>query len=511
MLTKEASSGKALYEFTENASFVSMTKITESLFYHLVTMKRFLSIVLLTLGWSATFAQVRLARIFSDHAVLQRQQPIPVWGWAKPRETITVILAGQTQSAKADAAGKWMVRFTPLEAGGPHQLVATAKSGKAEAGDLLVGEVWLCSGQSNMEWPVKQADNYLTEKQNANFPQIRHFLVQHELALTPQTDLKTGDWKVCSAETVGDFTAVGFFFARELAQKLNIPVGLVHSSWGGSQAEGWISKEGMLSNAELRPVAQTLPTTWQQADSLVDYKLRKQLLGGSNPIAADEQKYLSADYNVSNWPNVDPFGQWDWKGMNGFRGQGYMARQVDIPAEMAAVQTTLALAENDSPSQIYINGKLVSEGALSSVRKIIIPANTWKAGNNLIMIKFGNAVKLPWYGLGLQGSANDLYVENSSGRVSLAGPWRIMPSFAEKHEYTRFMNNLATGLYNAMIVPLVPYGIRGALWYQGETNAGRAYQYRQTFPLLITDWRQKWGYEFPFYFVQLSSFGSTLR
>lgn len=420
-------------------------------------------------------------------------------------------MAGLTQSVKADAAGKWMVRFTPLEAGGPHQLNVTAKSGRAGVNDILIGEVWLCSGQSNMEWPVKQADNFATERKNANFPKIRHFRVEHELALTPQVDLKTGDWQVCSPETVGDFTAVGFFFARELAQKLNVPIGLLHSSWGGSQAEGWISREGMLSNDELRPTVEKFPTNWQQADSLVDYKLQKQLFGADKlyPTAADEKKYLDPSYDLSKWRQADPFGQWDWKGMNGFRGQGYMARSVDIPAEMTGQSTTLALAENDSPSQIYVNGRLVAEGTLTGVRMITVPANTWQPGTNRILIKFGNLVKLPWFGLGLQGSPSDLYVTDGGQKISLAGPWRIMPSFAGKHEYTRFMNNLATGLYNAMIAPLVPFGMRGVLWYQGETNAGRAYQYRQTFPLLITDWRKQWNQEFPFYFVQLSSYGAN--
>lgn len=468
---------------------------------------RFIILVLL-LANVAAFGQVRMARIFSDHVVLQRQQPIPVWGWAKPGETVKTSLAGQTQLAKADPSGKWMVRFTPLEAGGPHTLAVTAKSGNASATDVLIGEVWLCSGQSNMEWTVKQADNFATEKKNANFPQIRHFRVEHELALTPQTELKTGDWKVCSSETVGDFTAVGFFFARELVQKLNIPIGLMHSSWGGSQVEGWISKEGMLSNEELRPTVQNLPTTWQAADSLIDVKLRKQLQVPANLTAADEQKYVDPSYDFSGWRKNDPMGQWEWKDMRGFTGQGYMTRTVDITEEMASTQTTLGLAENDSPNKIYINGKLVSEGSLPGVRKITLPANTWKTGQNRILVKMGTMVDPSWYGLGLKGSGSDLYVAGSLQRISLAGgDWQLMPAFAEKHEYKRFMNNVAVSIYNAMIAPLEPMAMRGVLWYQGETNAGRSYQYRQSFPLLITDWRQKFGQNLSFYFVQLANYG----
>ena len=470
-------------------------------------MKTRFTIFLLLLVNVAAFSQIRLARLFSDHVVLQRQKPIPVWGWAKPRETVKATLAGQNQQAKADASGKWMVTFAALEAGGPHTLSVTAKSGNAQVSDVLIGEVWLCSGQSNMEFMVKQADNYAAEKQNADFPQIRHFRVEHELALTSQTELKTGDWKVCSSETVGDFTAVGFFFARELYQKLNIPIGLVHSSWGGSQIEGWISKEGMMSNAELRPTVQHLPTTWQAADSLIDVRLRQQLHVSPSLTATDEAKYLDPNYDFSNWAKSDPTGQWEWKGMRGFMGQGYMARIVTIPNEMVNEETTLALAENDSPNQIYINGKLISEGVSSGVRKITVPANTWKAGQNRIVMKLGNMVNPNWYGLGLKGSANDLYVADKLQRISLAHDWLLLPAFAEKHEYKRFMNNVAISMYNAMIAPLEPFAMRGVLWYQGESNAGRSYQYRQAMPLLITDWRQKFGQDMSFYIVQLASYG----
>ena len=471
-------------------------------------MRRYLLLFTSLIISTLSFGQVRLARLFSDHVVLQRQQPIPVWGWAKPGETVRATLAGQTMQAKADAAGKWTVRFTPLEAGGPHELAVTAKSGRAGATDVLIGEVWLCSGQSNMEWAVKQANNFPAEKQGANFPQIRHFRVEHELALTPQTELTKGNWVVASPETVGDFTAIGFFFARELTQKLNIPIGLLHSSWGGSQVEGWISKEGMMSNAELRPAAQRLPATWPQADSLNDAKLRRSFKA-MTVTAADERTYLNPNHDFANWRKTDPIGQWDWKDMQGFRGQGYMSRLIDVPTELTGVQTTLALAENDSPNEIYINGKKVAEGTLTGVRKLTIPANTWQPGPNRILLKMGEMVEPNWYGMGLKGSANDLYLDGAGQRISLATDWQMMPSFAEKHDYRKFMNNIAVSLYNAMIAPLEPMAMRGVLWYQGETNAGRAHQYRQSFSLLITDWRQKFGQDLSFYFVQLSSYGAS--
>ena len=470
-------------------------------------MQRILVFTLLLMSTSG-FAQFKLARLFTDHAVLQRQKTLPVWGLTKPNETVIIILAGQTQRTKADTLGKWMVRFSPFEAGGPHKLVAISAKDSIVLKDLLFGDVWLCSGQSNMEWTVGQSNNFANEKKNADFSEIRHFRVDHEVTIAPKTDLQSGHWKICSAETVGEFTGVGYFFAREVYQKMKVPIGLLHSSWGGSQIESWISKEAMMASPELKEYAQILPKSWEEADAYHDKKMRRQILGADiTPSVSDEKNYLLGDYDISKWLVSDPMGQWDWKGVWAFRGNGYMARVVDIPLSMTEVQTTLALAENDSYNEIYINGKLVSAGIIKGVRKIIVPAKFWTQGENQLMIKFGNMIDPAWYGLGLNGSPNDLYVSAGNERISIADNWKLMPSFADKHEYVHSSNNAGTTIYNGMIAPLLPYAIKGALWYQGESNAGRAYQYRKTFPLMIQDWRQKWGDNFPFYFVQLATYG----
>lgn len=186
-----------------------------------------------------------------------------------------------------------------------------------------------------------------------------------------------------------------------------------------------------------------------------------------------------------------------------------MARTVEIPEEMVGQATTLGLGIQDSFNEIYVNGQLVSEGIVEGTRKITLPANTWKSGNNQLVVNFGNMIQFPWYGLGVNGSPDDLFVSSKDSKVSLATDWYLMPSFAETHTYNHSSNNVGTTIYNAMIAPLVPFAIRGALWYQGESNAGRAYQYRQTFPLMINDWRKQWDDEFSFYFVQLSSYGAN--
>ena len=466
----------------------------------------------IVIGFSVS-AQLRFARIFSDHAVLQRQKPIPVWGWAKPGEAVTVYLNGnptQTQQTVAAADGKWQVQFGALEAGGPYVLGVSTAAAKLELSDILIGDVWLCSGQSNMEWTVRQADNYMQERKNAEFPKIRHFRVAHEVSLEPQTDLTEGAWEASSSETVGDFTAVGFFFAREVFQQTGVPVGILHSSWGGSQVESWISKEAMIASDVLSGYGKNLPRNWEEADMRLEKSIKKKLLGNPDLAisTADEQKYLQADYDFSNWLTADPMWQWDWKGVWAWRGNGYMAKMVDIPAEMVNRITTLSLADNFNQNEVYINGKLVAKGLFKGASRILLEPGAWKAGPNKLMVKMNRRIEPEWYGLGLMGSDKDLFVSTETQSISLAGSdWKLMPAFAEQHEFAHSSNNVGTAIYNSMIAPLIPYGIRGALWYQGETNAGRAYEYRHSFPLMIKDWRARWKEDFPFYFVQLSSYG----
>ncbi|MBS1792504.1 MAG: sialate O-acetylesterase [Acidobacteria bacterium] len=474
--------------------------------------KSVFAILFLLAAALTTAAEVRFARIFADHAVLQRQKNIPVWGFAAPNERVSVAFNGQTQSANADAAGRWSVVFAPIEAGGPFELKASAASGEAVVKDVLVGEVWLCSGQSNMEWTVKQADNFAAERKNADYPEIRHFFVEHRVEPDPQSDLRGGEWRPANASTVGDFSAIGFFFAREVYQKLKIPVGIVHSSWGGSQIEGWLSREGMLGSDELRDYALNLPKDWPAADAFLERHVKKATLGDENrnPTPEDEKKYTENGYDFSKWLRGGPVGQWDWQGIWAWRGNGFMARRVDVPAGFVGRETVLGLAESYSYNEIYVNGTRVFAGITKGKRAIIVPRNTWRAGDNSLVVKMNRAIEPEWYGLGFSGSPDDVYLAAGDERIPLAADsWYLMPAFAEKHEFAHSSNNVGTFIYNGMIAPLVPYAVRGVLWYQGETNAGRAYQYRRTFPLLIDDWRKKWGDDFFFFFVQLSSYGAN--
>lgn len=319
-------------------------------------------------------ADVSLPALFGNGMVLQRDQPVPVWGWASPQEAVTVTFRNQTLTTQADADGKWKVQLQPLSLGDPATLTVKGHNTLTFT-DVLVGEVWVCSGQSNMQMSVNAGLDADLEKAAAHFPGIRLFAVPLTTADQPQADV-VARWQVCSPETLGGFSAVGFYFGRQLHEVLQVPVGLIQTAWGGTRAEAWASPEMMAKNPNLKPIQES----W---DDL---------------LAKPASQKLTQDYEPK------------W----------------------AAWQAA------------------------------------WKAAR-------------------------------LSGQPAPARP--LHP------QNTRWSQHHPSTLYNAMVAPLVPYAIRGAIWYQGESNAGRAYQYRELMPVVIQSWRDAWGQgDFPFYQVQLANF-----
>jgi sialate O-acetylesterase len=457
-------------------------------------------------------AQLRTANIFTSRMVLQRDKLVPVWGWANKNEKVTLQFNGQTISTKANTDGKWMINLRPMPAGGPYDMRIVSKKDSVVLSDVMVGEVWICSGQSNMEFTVQNAINAKEEMANAvNIP-VRQFKVATQVALQPVDDITKGEWVAASTQTVGNFTAVGYFFARELAWQLHVTIGLINDNWGGSQVESWISKDAMSGSDELKEYAQNhLPSTWQQADSIMLVNLKKNLAEKNNnqsPVY-NKQQLLQADTAVFNsWLPYSAPGQWDWQGVWAFRGTGYYERTIDITEDEAEKTSMLSLGDNDGQFEVYINGALIKKGEGKETHLINLPAQTFRASRNILLVRQAKQTDPAWYGNGFYGDPAHLYLQLNDATVSLAGGgWKIMPDLDAPFNFNHGQNNHGTIVYNAMIHPIVPYAIKGVIWYQGEANAGRAYQYRKTFPLLIESWRNEWKDSFPFLFVQLSSFG----
>lgn len=454
-------------------------------------------------------ANVRLPRIFSDGMVLQRNQKIPVWGWAKAGEKVTVHFRGQLKSVKADKNGKWAVWMDALPEGGPFDLVINGEN-TLKFSDVLVGEVWICSGQSNMEWPVRLSSNAEKEIKEGRYPQIRHFKVPNTTAQEPKDDLSDGNWVSASPENVGAFTAVGYFFARELFKELNVPVGLINSSWGGTDIETWISRPALEKSAALGPMMKSMPSV-SNLESALKQRRQKviqkltELQGIIPKDSAAASIWKDPSFNDVKWPEIPVPGLWE-QSVEDFDGVAWLRTSFNISPKDAGKAAELHLAMIDDSDISYVNGVKVGamKNAYSAKRIYQIPAGLLKEGVNTIAVR----VEDTGGGGGLYGNPDDLKLVSGDQVIKLGGRWKfqlesLMPDAGKSFNNP---NSFPALLYNGMINPLIPYAFRGVIWYQGENNAGRAVEYGSAFPLMINDWRASWKHgDFPFYFVQLTS------
>jgi sialate O-acetylesterase len=480
---------------------------------------------LITLSFIATAsAEVRVPSVIGDNMVLQQGKQVRIWGWANPKDRVTVEIAGKKASAITDDSGRWQTMIGPLKAGGPFTL-NIAGSNTLSFKNILVGEVWVCSGQSNMEWPLVNTKNGAETVAQANFPEIRLFTVQKSTSSSPLDDVK-GHWVVTTPEQAGQFSAVGYFFGRELHQKLKVPVGLIHTSWGGTPAEAWTSRDALASVSDLQPILD------RYQEGLKDLPQRQQDF--QRRLAEWTQKNLYTDEGNKGegLGYADPKNNTsDWASMNlpqfvetaGIKMDGaiWFRREIDVPPSWVGKALKLNLATIDDYDVTYFNGTRV--GSIGSEtpnsymvpRHYTVPAELVKTGPNVIAVRVFDSAGEGGFGAGKMtiGPVGS----NDADLISLTGPWNYKvelqlppksPDWGSRPEAPGPTNqNSPSVLYNAMIAPLIPMTIRGAIWYQGESNAGRAYQYRTLFPLMIRNWRSAWNEgDFPFYFVQLANF-----
>lgn len=470
-------------------------------------MKKFILLVTLCALTNVLSAQIKLPHIFGDNMVLQREKPIAVWGWAKAKEKVTIKFHDQTKTTVADKTGKWSAKLDAEKAGGPYTLTVSGKN-SVTLTNILVGEVWICSGQSNMEWPVRMASNAAQEIAEANYPQIRHIKIPNVVASTPQADFASGDWKVCSPETAGDFTAVGYFFAVKLAKELNVPVGLINTSWGGTHSETWTSREAFQNSDEFKSMIASVPVL--NLDEInkkrtAENALRLEALQGKVTITQQEvERWKSPDDDDAAWPVMQIPALWEESVFPGLDGIVWLRKTFSVSPADAGRAAELYLGMIDDSDETYVNG--VKVGGLTAQyntpRVYSIREGLLKAGRNVISVRVTDTGG----GGRIYGPADQVKITIGDRTESLAGTWKLR---VENMTSTGSIgpNDYPTLLFNAMLNPLIPFTIQGAIWYQGESNAGRAFQYRKAFPLMITDWRKHWGQgDFPFYFVQLSSF-----
>lgn len=454
--------------------------------------------------------------LFAEHAVLQQGAKVPVWGTADPGEKVTVEMAGQTVSTTAGADGKWRVDLAAMKAGGPFTLTISGQN-KIVLDDILVGEVWICGGQSNMERQLglragqKPIDDWEKEAAAARYPQIRHFGVGQETSLTPRQKVE-GKWEVCTPETVKQFTAVGYFFGRDLHKARRVPVGLVHSSWGGTPAEAWTSAAGLQVLPEFADIParlHALVTDPSGARRSYFDRLETWFVA-HDPGSVPARPWSAAALDTQAWKTMNVPGLWEDAGEPDLNGVVWFRKTIELPAAAAAAPADLELGMVDDVDTTWVNGvKIGATFGYNQVRRYQIPAGVLKAGRNVIAVRVldtggGGGI---WGDKKLQLASR---ARPAPAAISLSGAWqyRIGSNLADAPPPPPGFSGDAgtpTVLWNAMIAPLVPYAIRGAIWYQGESNVHRTRQYRSLFPAMIAAWRKAWGQgEFPFLFVQIA-------
>lgn len=448
-------------------------------------------------------ASIKPAKIFSSNMVLQKGIENSIWGWADKNETVSISLNGKTVKTKPGKDGKWMAKLPAMEYGGPYTLTLKGKN-TIEMTNVMIGEVWICSGQSNMEFAVNNTKNAPEEIANANYPNIRFFTVPKKVSQQPVADVENGEWSVCSPKTVPGFSAVGYFFGRKINQELNVAIGLIHSSWGGTDVETWISGETMKNDPDLAGrwnELQKVDLTTYEAS----VKEKVKALFGEFPTKDNgfQFGFSQAGYDDSAWKTIKAPRLWEEQGYIAIDGIAWYRKSFVLTKEQASADILLSLGKIDDNDICWVNGTEVGKTmAYNADRNYNVPASLLKEGQNEIAIKVTDTGG----GGGIYGIPADLFVRSGNTKISQTGDWKI--------KFTEVNTNISIGpneyptlLYNGMINPILPYGIRGAIWYQGENNASRAKQYRRLFPDLITDWRNKWQLgDFPFIWVQLANF-----
>jgi sialate O-acetylesterase len=489
---------------------------------------------------------MRLPRLFSDGMVLQQRLPIPVWGWSTPGQAIRVTLAGHGAETVANARGMWMVKLPSLAAepylGQALELVIQGDA-TAVVHDVAIGEVWLCSGQSNMEWPLACSADAGRHLAAADLPALRLFTVARAGATSPQDDVQEDAcWSRSDATSAAGFSAVAWHFGAELHRALKVPVGLIHSSWAGTPAESWMSRAALSSDGVMRPILDRIPAGLPKGDSPA---YRKQLAAWEAKArhqdpgnAGVRKKWHQAAFADGGWSMMELPQPWQRAGLAS-EGAVWFRRTVDLPADWKGKALELSLGPIDHFDTVYVNGERVGgiDPEIGDPRMVPrlyrIPAELVEGRSLCLAIRvfdrggvggFTGSADLLWLrplagttGAAKRKTASKTTVRKSKAdRLALAGAWRYRVELALEPKVDApppplhtTHHHVPAALNNAMVQPLVPYALRGAIWYQGENNVERAEQYRMLLPALIRDWRLAWGQgDFPFGIVQLAGYGA---
>ena len=469
---------------------------------------RFLLFVII-LFHKQSFALVKLPRLISKGMVLQQQSKVKVWGWASAGEVISIHFNNQVYRTSTDADGKWLMSINTPKAGGPFNMLINGEN-QIEISDIMVGEVWLCSGQSNMVLPMERVkEKYADVIAQTNNPFIRHFFIATRYDFNKvHEDFQTGKWEAATPENILRFSATAYFFAKNLFEKYQVPIGLINASVGGTPADAWISEDG------LKPFPKYLSLLSQVKDSSYVNVIRRKEAAVTNEWYArlrrnDEgmngtKKWFEADYDASDWKTMILPNFWETQGLKNTNGVVWFRKEIDVPASMTGKPARFFMGRIVDSDSVYVNGRFVGTiGYQYPPRRYQIPTDLLKPGKNVIVARVINTSGLGGF---IKDKTYEIRVGNEA--IDLKGTWQYkLGTKQEPLAATTFFQYKPAGLYNAMIAPITNYNIKGVIWYQGEANANDPSNYKEVFSTMIRNWRQKWGQgDFPFLFVQLANF-----
>ena len=472
------------------------------------TLKRISGLFFLALAAVQANADIKLPHLLSDGAVLQRNAPIPIWGTAPAGAQVVARFAGEERQIQADAQGNWRAVFPARKAGGPYELNISSGGFSRTVNDLLIGDVWVASGQSNMEWVVRDSAGADAEIAAANHPQIRHFKVPRSWAVEPSSTLTGGDWQPANSANLGDFTAVGWYFAKVIQRETGVPIGLINSTWGGSRIEGWMSAQNLgISSEEAQATLQQMVVTGEAKADKVRQLVQRWPGSLVKQIDSAVADWSAANLNEQDWSTIQAPSLWEEQDYPGVDGVMWYRKMFELRDAEAKQDITLGLGKIDDADITWVNGHKVGEtDGYDQVRTYKVPAKFLRPGKNHIAVRVDDKQG----GGGIYSTANLLYVETANGkRYPLAGEWKIKADRVTVTVADQF-HNTGTALYNKMVHPLFQVPVKGVIWYQGESNAYSeedAENYRSQFAGLINDWRAQWNNpKMPFYWVQLANF-----
>ena len=455
------------------------------------------AVLLLSFGCKQATAPVSLPVMISDNMVFQRDAPLPLWGQTTPNAKIKVVFQRETYTTNADAEGNWSLSLGSYKAGGPYKMTIN----KTTLTNIMIGDVWVCSGQSNMEWPLIMASNGMEVLEKGGNPNIRLFMVDNVRTTEVQPDVVSqSQWQESVAETMAPFSAIGYLFADEIQKTQHIPVGIIGSEWGGSPIEVWmrreiLSEERQKQRDEIEPAwiaGQEALKAWEQEVGRLD----KERLKGVDVTAFD--------YDASGWETLTMPAYWDGQIYSGFDGIVYLRKEFTL--DKVPVKASVTVGCVDDKDETFINGIKVGNGeGFNNPRTYTIPKGVLKEGKNVLVIRVtdngGNG--------GIKPVESLFHLTCDGNRVPLAGTWQSKTSlpYADFPPYPNVPYWNDSYLYNAMIAPLTRMPIKGIIWYQGESNTWNATNYRAEFEQMVQDWRVQWGVgDFPFLYVQLANF-----